>query len=37
MLFRVRFGEVEKWKNRKLVGGWKSGKIEKIRFSLMYV
>ena len=30
-------GGVEKWKDRKLVGGWKIGKIEKFWFFLMYV
>ena len=30
-------GGVEKWEDGKLVGGWKSGKIEKILFSLMCV
>ena len=38
MLFRVCLvGEVEKWKDEKLVGGWKSRKIEKVRFFLIYV
>ena len=30
-------GEVEKWEDRKLVGGWKIGRIEKFWFSLMCV
>ena len=30
-------GGVEKWEDEKLVGGWKSGRIEKIWFSLMCV
>ena len=28
-------GGVEKWEDRKLVGGWKIGRIEKFWFSLM--
>ena len=35
---RVRLvGEVEKWKDGKLVRGWKNKRIEKIWFSLMCV
>ena len=30
-------GGVKKWKDEKLVGGWKSRRIEKIWFSLMCV
>ena len=38
LVIRVRLvGGVEKWKDEKLVGGWKSGKTEKIWFSLMCV
>ena len=36
--FRVHLaGGVEKWEDRKIVGGWKSGRIEKILFSLLFV